>query len=60
MLLILLKNVTPKRQHINLVICIYFPFWVTLLFLHQQLKTLLAQLEPILDLVEILEEIHCW
>jgi hypothetical protein len=23
-------------------------------------KTLLAQLKPLLDLVEILEEIHCW
>jgi hypothetical protein len=42
MLLILPKNLATKRQHINLVICIYFSFWVTLLVLNQQLKTLIA------------------
>jgi hypothetical protein len=56
-LLVLLKYLTPKRQHIYLVICIYF---FILVVLHQLLKTLLAQLEPLLDLIEILEEFHCW
>jgi hypothetical protein len=60
MLLILLKYLTPKSQHIFLVICMNISFWVTLLVLHQQSKTLLAQLEPLPDLVDILEEFHCW
>ncbi len=38
----------------------FFSIWATLLELHQQLKTLLAQLEPLLDLVDILVEIHYW
>ncbi len=60
MLLILLKYLTPKRHNIYFVIFIYFSFWTTLLVLNLQLKTILVQLEPLLDEVEILEEIHCW
>jgi hypothetical protein len=57
MLLILLKYITPKRQHINLYL--FFILGHTAC-LHQQLKTLLALLEPLLDLVDILDEIHLW
>jgi hypothetical protein len=52
--LIVLKYLTPK----HLVICIYISFWATLLVLHQRLKSLQAQLEPLLDLIDILVEIH--
>jgi hypothetical protein len=40
--------------------CINLSFWGTLLVLQQQLTTLLAPIKPLLDLVEILEEIHYW
>jgi hypothetical protein len=59
-LLILLKYLTLKRKHIYLLICIYFSFWATLLVLHHQLKTLLAQLEPLLEIEEISEEFQYW
>jgi hypothetical protein len=44
----------------------FFNWWHLLLVLSHTactasaVKTLLAQLEPLLDLVEILKEIHCW
>jgi hypothetical protein len=57
---ILLLILTTKKTAYFLVICISLSFWGTLLVLHQTLKTILAQLEPLLDLVEILEEIHGW
>jgi hypothetical protein len=58
-LLVLLEYFISNRMHIYLIcdICIYFK--IPPIVLHQQLKTLQAQLEPLLDL-DILEEFHCW
>jgi hypothetical protein len=58
-LLTLLKYLIPKRKYVYLVICVFFILGHTACTA-SAVKTLLAQLQPLLDLVEILEEIHRW
>jgi hypothetical protein len=55
MLLMLLKYVTPNRQHIYLVIYIYFSFWATLIIdLKIVIRQTLLTFNNAIKLVELL------